>query len=744
MATVSFQQFSGGQPVNTLGNEGQVQKEESSNGASFFQRLSQDLKSRVQDVVTPIKTAIDTATDTNISPVMRAVGTVAELGKVPLRTVGAGYGAVADVIGEGINSATGNTELKPQEQDSQGMRTVYDIGNTLGGEIVGAVAKPIIKYGSSLLKDTPDIAKTAYDAIKTSNSNLTKKAVDFISADPEKKVQTILKESTPQELDNYLSIAEKASSDPRVATPFEVVGNKLSDTAKILQTKLSEIGKAKSDIIQPMREGLDSFKKETTPLIQKLTSLKNSFGEIEKGSKSKVQAIINDAKTVSTKLDADTFIDKVQNALYSGNLDMTIPRGSTLDKQLRGIIGEYNSSLKKALPKEYAQLNEQYSKLVDSLDTINRSLGEVVEGVPVRGASLIKQFFSPSGTKAKEIFDFVKKETNGQVDLAKDSTLAKFSMDLFDDPRSRSLLSGIGDIPTSVSGAVTKIAEKLGGDKLQGAMRTSTIRKATEMTKNIFERAKGLSSTDREVENKAFEKILNSEPSLLQAYKAKYGNEINADNFRPFFKDIGYNGANAAAVQEPSSYLAKKAYSDALKNKGDFATFSAGGSGAGKSSGIKSIPELSNLKNKSAVLLDSNLSSYSSAIKKIKQAEDAGKKFVGIYTYRDPIDSFVNGVVKRMNDNPEEMGRIVPTKVMAGNHIDSLEVVKKLIKDGYNFWVVDNSLGAGKAKLTTLEDIVKKAKYPSVQELTGILNRKAKELRDSGVITPEQYKEYIK
>ena len=174
------------------------------------------------------------------------------------------------------------------------------------------------------------------------------------------------------------------------------------------------------------------------------------------------------------------FIDKLQDALYKGNIDMTIPRGSTLDKQLRGLLGEYNNALKNSLPKEYAQLNEQYSKLVDTLDTINRSLGEVVEGVPVRGASLIKQYFSPSGSKAKEIFEFIKKETNGQVDLAKDATLAKFAGQLYDDVNVESLLGGIKDIPTSLSAAAGRIIERVGGEKITNAMRESTIRKAKE------------------------------------------------------------------------------------------------------------------------------------------------------------------------------------------------------------------------------------------------------------------------
>ena len=364
------------------------------------------------------------------------------------------------------------SNLDPEVQDY--LKGIPEIANIIGLEAIpGAITKQIGKIG---------VKTSALDAIKSSSGNLTQKALDFISADPEKKVATILKESTPEQLDNYLGIAEKAASDPRIATPFEVVGNKLSDTTKILETRLKDIGARKSAVIEPMREGLGSFKKETTPLIQKLTSLKNSFTEIDASNKSKVQAIINDAKTIATKKDADAFIDKAQNALYVGNVDMTIPRGSALDKQLRGIIGEYNTSLKNALPEEYGALNKQYSDLIDSLDVINRSLGEVVEGVPVRGASLIKQFFSPSGTKAKEIFEFVKKETNGEIDLAKDATLAKFSMDLFDDPRSRSLLAGIGDIPTTLGGVATKVAEKLGGEKLQEAMRGSTIRKAKEIS----------------------------------------------------------------------------------------------------------------------------------------------------------------------------------------------------------------------------------------------------------------------
>lgn len=389
-------------------------------------------------------------------------------------------------------------------QNPEKVKDVQDLLNFIGGGVVSTESKAL-KTGlqdiTTGIKDTltrtpktidgipiskvstkTAIKGSAYDLINSSSGDLTQKAVDFISNDPGAKVETILKRSTPQELDNYLAIAQQHASSQESKHVFEVVGDKLSDTTKFLDTKLKEIGKAKSDIVTPLREGLGAFKKETTPLIEKLTSLKNNFSEVDKGQKATVQAIINDAKTVATKRDADMFIDKVQNALYTGNMDMTIPSGSSLDKQLRGILGDYNTSLKKSLPIEYTQLNEQYAKLVEALSTINKSLGDTFEGVPLRGSGLIKQFFSPAGSKAKEIFEFIKKETNGEVDLAKDATLAKFAGQLYDDPNVNSLLGGIKDIPTTATAVVGKVIEKVGGKQITDALRSSTVRKAKSST----------------------------------------------------------------------------------------------------------------------------------------------------------------------------------------------------------------------------------------------------------------------
>lgn len=257
-----------------------------------------------------------------------------------------------------------------------------------------------------------------------------------------------------------------------------------------------------------------------------------------------------------------------------------------------------------------------------------------------------------------------------------------------------------------------------------------------------FERAKDLSPENRAIETKAFDYINKNEDKILRDNANKYGKIVNTDNFRPEFSKVGYDGSNSAAVQEPSSYLSKKAYTNGLKSPGEYAILYAGGSGSGKTSAIKKISLLKKFTDNSAVILDGNLSTYSSAIKKINEATEAGKQSPIIYVYRDPVQSFVDGVVRRMNNNPDEMGRVVPTKVVAENHVGSWETIQKLDKEGFKIKFIDNSNGVDKAKLVPINELKNKIKYPT--NLVEILNNEAKKLYDQGTITKQQYKAYVK
>lgn len=417
--------------------------------------------------------------------------------QAPAKMAMAAGGAIGDIVGAGIQ-ATGidkaigsvvapvatpiiqsegakklvdNFHKLPQDTQDY-LKGIPDIANLIGVEAIPAAVSKVTSKAA--------LKGSAFDAIKESTGNLTGKALDFISNDPGAKVETILKRSTPQELDTYLNIAEKSAQSGEAKSVFEAVGDKMAATTKVLKTKLDGIGAAKSEVMA--KNGNIDFTTQTSPLVSQLEDVMNSFTEIDKAQAPIVEKFIADAKNVKTAAQADTFIDKAQDALYTGDRTMVLPSGSALEKRLQKIIGEYNTSLKKAVPTEYASLNEQYSKLVEALTTINKSLGDTFEGVPLRGSGLIKQYFSPAGSKTKEIFEFIKKETNGEVDLAKDATLAKFAGQLYDDPNVNSLLGGIKDIPTTAGAIASKVIEKVGGEKATSLLRQSTIQKAKRST----------------------------------------------------------------------------------------------------------------------------------------------------------------------------------------------------------------------------------------------------------------------
>ncbi len=174
----------------------------------------------------------------------------------------------------------------------------------------------------------------------------------------------------------------------------------------------------------------------------------------------------------------------MQDILYKGNKDMTIPIGSKEDKILRGVLGEYNTTLKSTLPSSYGKINSEISNRLKAINILNRSLGETVNGVSTRGAGLVKRFFSPSGTQAKELFKYIKSTTG--INLAEDATLAKYVADAFGDTKVKSLLEGL---PTSKSGIIDKTIdfalEKTGvKDVISSAKTEGMIKKARYLTKS--------------------------------------------------------------------------------------------------------------------------------------------------------------------------------------------------------------------------------------------------------------------
>jgi len=75
--------------------------------------------------------------------------------------------------------------------------------------------------------------------------------------------------------------------------------------------------------------------------------------------------------------------------------------------------------------------------------------------------------------------------------------------------------------------------------------------------------------------------------------------------------------------------------------------FTAGASGAGKTTALKSIQSLKNTAENSHIVFDGTLAKYDSAVSKIDQVLESGKQVAVAFVDREPVDAFENGVLPR-------------------------------------------------------------------------------------------------
>lgn len=234
---------------------------------------------------------------------------------------------------------------------------------------------------------------------------------------------------------------------------------------------------------------------------------------------------------------------------------------------------------------------------------------------------------------------------------------------------------------------------------------------------------KNLTADESEVEKRSFEDLDQNYEARKKEYQEKFGNIIDNDLARSLSPDFVKDPAKySSAVQRPTSQFLLQIYKDELQRpapegKSNKVLFTAGGSGAGKSTHAA--------KNKSdaQIIFDTNMAGYQVSKNQINRALNAGKDIEINYVYRDPVESYTNGVATRA----KETGRTIPVEEHARIHLDSQETIKKLIdeyKDNprVKFTVIDNSDG-GKVKdfndlqrkQYTREELISKISTPNEQ-----------------------------
>lgn len=262
-----------------------------------------------------------------------------------------------------------------------------------------------------------------------------------------------------------------------------------------------------------------------------------------------------------------------------------------------------------------------------------------------------------------------------------------------------------------------------------------------------------LVDNQKAIQSRFADKLENSPDQARQEYNSlpetNGGKIINTDYARELSEDYRGNRHLADAVYGPASEFTKKLYAEKLQEapkegEENLVTFTAGGTGAGKSSGLKNVQEEIN---KSQIVYDTNMHDYEGSVSKVEQALSAGKNVNIFYVYRDPLEAYTSGVLKRAEVGAQESGtgRIVSPDTHIDTHQGSREVIEKLAQkyagnDKVNIEVLDNSHGEGNTKVISIADLPK----PDYSNLHGKLSDALEKEYAEGRISEGTYQGFSK
>jgi hypothetical protein len=210
---------------------------------------------------------------------------------------------------------------------------------------------------------------------------------------------------------------------------------------------------------------------------------------------------------------------------------------------------------------------------------------------------------------------------------------------------------------------------------------------------------------------------LAAEARYAQLPESQGGKVLNTDTARELSPDYLADRTRSAAVHEPASALIKQIYARKLQEapapgERSLVLFTAGGTGAGKSTAIRNA--LGNLAEVAQIVYDTNMNGVASSIAKIDQALAAGKDVTIAYTYREPIAALREGALPRAMRQEGEFGsgRTVPVKEHLKTHLGARESMERIAAHyagdpRVQIKVLDNSGAAGSAKPVALSSIPK-------------------------------------
>lgn len=371
-----------------------------------------------------------------------------------------------------VQAETGVPSLKSEQLDQ--IRELLKSENTAekAGKISEFVAElifpvgkakevqPLLRKGGEILDTGVEKGKQIVQKGQDVVGDVKTKAMEGVEklvAEPiQKQYETTLKRTTTQKFDEYANIAQKATTDFKNPTPLEAAGKKAQDALDTIQRKLSTIGQEKGGVLSHAAVGNKKVGNIVVKFRQNLQRYLGNKTVVEGDTK-----LFNDITNEATKLgdnpsakDVDKFIDFVQDRIYTGSRDLTVPITDEASGALRKITGELNEALKNQLPDSYRGLNDKYARIVEIRNELNLKLGKEGE----KGGALMKRVFSPSDANTKALFEEVKTLTG--IDLVDEATLARFMMEVAGDTRQASMLQQLNLPSPTKTGIINWLAER--------------------------------------------------------------------------------------------------------------------------------------------------------------------------------------------------------------------------------------------------------------------------------------------
>jgi len=210
-------------------------------------------------------------------------------------------------------------------------------------------------------------------------------------------------------------------------------------------------------------------------------------------------------------------------------------------------------------------------------------------------------------------------------------------------------------------------------------------------------RIAGLSPEVQNIEARAIEHVKQRLDALVEEYRQRFGVVVGTDLARELFPDYTASLDSrlklAVAVQRSAAHIADQVFTRILSERrtGD-ALFTAGGTGSGKTTAIRTTTQTQGLIASAAIIYDSNLNSFGSAKAKLELTLAAGLRAIVIFVHRHPVEAYLQGVLPRAFVE----GRTVSIEGHLRMHRDSLKTflrVQRMFADNARaaFLVLNNT-----------------------------------------------------